>query len=115
MAGVRAQAVQLLCAIVYHSAVAAFCFPWHVLRCLVGLNSNVASNMKTATFWEGDVYHIRRKPVLHQFKCAAQFAMCVSQVLSSLAPRCSLDGLAPHPSVLLFQSSRVLARHELMM
>lgn len=68
MAGVLIQALHLLCAIIYHSIAAALCFPWHVLRCVVGINCSIGSKMKTATFWEGEVYHVRRKPVLHQFR-----------------------------------------------
>lgn len=72
MAGILTQALHLLCAIIYHSLVAAFSFPWHVFRCIVGINCKIEPKMKTATFWEGEVYHVRRKPVVHQFKCVAR-------------------------------------------
>lgn len=87
MSSVRAQATQLLCALVYHALVAAFSFPWHLFRCIAGLNCSVASNMKTATFWEGEVYHVRRKPAHHQFKCAPH-VVDVSRLIANavLAP-----------------------------
>jgi hypothetical protein len=68
---VAAQAFALLIALVYHSAVALWCMPGHIRGCLLATlrkPCTVPDSWKTARFYEGEVFHARRKPVQHELR-----------------------------------------------
>lgn len=68
---VATQAFTLLIALVYHTAVALWCLPLHFRRCILSTVENSCTGpdeWKTARFYEGDVFHVRRKPVRHELR-----------------------------------------------
>lgn len=74
-----AQAIDLLCCIVWHGAVMLACLPIFVLRSTMRHalhhNHHHVPREEGVTFFEGHVMHIRRAPVLNKFTYPVRICM----------------------------------------
>lgn len=71
-----AQAINLIGCIVYHTTAAVLSLPWTILFYL-GLRqrSDTGDPPESATFYEGNVVHIRRAPRVNKFRYAVRMAV----------------------------------------
>lgn len=63
-----AQAVALLGFLLKSSIIAAICLPYAILRCLTPSKTASDPAQDSCVFYEGTVYHVRRKPLHNSFR-----------------------------------------------